>query len=307
LKGLPSHRSNNLSWGSGTLVAYGSIDRIRVDDISSGEARSLPLNDSKAVMEVRFVTLDCKEYLAAASDQGVFLFDGTGETMLGKIPMKEFPINEDFRREKWHMDYCCGLDGVKGTPFLATGTSQGHVALLYFNKSKPSLEMEKCFPGHKYGITAMTSTISYLCSGDESGGIQIWDAGSFEHVDKFPSFGTCCTSLRSRSDTLFSAFETGCVRIYKISSSMLIHELDCHCRTLNTLDLHPLKDIFATGGDDGFVNVWILPDDSWNGKVEVLTSEEIAHNDVVGVAFARENRVQIAATCYDSKTLTIQE
>jgi len=64
-------------------------------------------------------------------------------------------------------------------------------------------------------------------------------------------------ALLNRGQNLFIiGFANGCVKLFKAEDGKLLCELGAHSRQVNGLVCHPTKAVFATCGDDTFVNIW---------------------------------------------------
>lgn len=308
LSGTPSQRFNNLSLSSNLLAAYVDRATVRVDDVSGGggggDSRCVSVPGAQAVMQAQFVTINCLEYLGVASDQGFALFSVHGDELLAQIGVESIPGNAECLKEPSRAKYCCGMSGVEGTPLCAVGTSEGTIVVLHYGGPN-DLSVERSLRGHRRPVCTMAATVSHIASGDESGQVIVWHAAALEEHCHFPSMGHPCSCIAMRADTVIAGFASGVVRIYNLARRALELEIDAHCRALNALHLHPFQKVFATAAEDGFLNVWRLPDKR-NTEVSVLSSQSLPHNLLVGVAFAKDSSGKIATTSYDTKTLTMR-
>ena len=87
------------------------------------------------------------------------------------------------------------------------------------------------------------------------------ELGTFDHdlldslkVNEVPA---TTASVINRGENLFAiGFANGAVKLYNCESGTIICELQAHSRQINGLVCHPTKSVFATCGDDTFLNVW---------------------------------------------------
>jgi hypothetical protein len=66
-------------------------------------------------------------------------------------------------------------------------------------------------------------------------------------------------ALAVRDDRLVAAYACGVVRLYKLHTMTPWLELNAASRFLSSLALHPKRDVFAVGAEDGTLNVFTLP------------------------------------------------
>lgn len=302
MAGTPSYRFNNLSMNVDGLVAYVDKSHIRVENAKERTGRLTPVASARLVQQAKFITIDCIEYLAVTSDIGVHLFDSTGSSLLSYFSVKDIHSMVKSNADPERSEYCCGIDGIQGTSMLVVGTSRGALATLHYDSRKKKLGLEQVTRLHRYPISSVVSSLSYIASADESGHVILWTATSLEEHCQFPSMGVPCCSVEIRADYVVAAFVSGVVRIYSIAQSRLVIEVDAHARALNSMSMHPFSNAFATCGEDGFVNVWQLPDKQ-NHDLQLLSSDQFENQLLVGVTFAKENACKLALTAYDSTVL----
>ncbi|GBG30361.1 WD repeat-containing protein 54 [Hondaea fermentalgiana] len=304
LAGAPSYRFNNLSMSSNGMVAYVDKTHIRVENAPKRTGRLIPVAAAKLVQQVKFVTIDCKEYLVVTSDVGVHLFDSAGATLLSYLSTDKIheKIENHPENDPERMEYCCTAEGLHGTSMLLVGTSRGALAMLHYDARKKTLSVEHVACGHRRPVCAVATSVSYIASGDESGQVTVLAADFFAEHCRFPSMGAPCCSVEIRAGMIIAAFVTGVVRVYSITHSHLQIEVDAHCRALNSMAMHPSANAFATCGEDGFVNVWELPSKQCD-DLRLVSSDHFKDRFLVGVSFFKDNSNKLAATAYDSAFL----
>jgi hypothetical protein len=304
LSGSPSLRFNNASLSTVGLCAYAERERVRVDDpFDGGESRSLSIPGARSVSQARWVTVDGAEYLGVASGGGLHLLDSAGDKLLAMFPNDEIPKNPDCEQALCG-DYVTSVEGVAGTQLVCVGSAQGMLVLLHFDAKRKRLSLEASARAHRRSVSALGSSVSNMASGDENGHVAVWCAGGLEQVCAFPSMGCPCCSVVVRADRVVAAFVSGVVRVYDIARARVQIEIDAHCRTLNAIALHPQYDVFASAGEDGFINVWQLPDKR-NLDVRLVASLRVPDALLCGVAFLLDGSNRLAALAYDSPKLYV--
>ena len=66
-------------------------------------------------------------------------------------------------------------------------------------------------------------------------------------------------ALAVRGDRLVAAYASGVVRLYSLRSMTPWLQLNAASRFVSSLALHPTRDVFCVGAEDGTLNVFSLP------------------------------------------------
>ena len=101
-------------------------------------------------------------------------------------------------------------------------------------------------------------------------------------------------------------FASGRVKLFVCESGRLVCEIGAHSRQVNALVSHPTRSVFATAGDDTFVNVWEVSGGSVERlDVNLLTSSIVNDFQVVGLSFGTERYSSLVASVYDYKVFLV--
>jgi WD40 repeat protein len=304
LSGSPSLRFNNASLSTVGLCAYSERERVRVDNpLEGGESRSLSIPGARFISQARWVTVDGGEFLGVASSAGLHLLDRAGDKLLATFPNDDIPKNPDCEQALCG-DYVTSVEGVAGTQLLCVGSAQGMLVLMHYDAKRKRLTLEGSARAHRRSVSTLGSSVSHMVSGDENGHVAVWFAGGLEQVCTFPSMGCPCCSVVVRADRVVAAFVSGVVRVYDIARARVQIEIDAHCRALNAIALHPQYDVFASAGEDGFINVWQLPDKRIL-EVRLVASLRVPDAQFCGVAFLLDGSNRLAALAYDCPKLYV--
>lgn len=201
------------------------------------------------------------------------------------------------------------MDGVTGfeNGFICVGSSVGSVAVIQCptpDGERMSLQQPLVTKAGQ-AITAVASWPGKLVVGNELGDIFLFDCegGVFEQVWEFAGVGYPCTALGVHLDVIVAAYSSGHVRLFRYGIHELAIELTAHARIINALSIHPTLNMFATCGDDQFINVWSLPDfkSVSSNSVELLCSERVPNRLLCGVSYFGDE--QIGVVSYDEDDL----
>ena len=84
-------------------------------------------------------------------------------------------------------------------------------------------------------------------------------------------------------------------------------EVSCHSRQINALSVSANASLFATAGDDTFVNVWEVTGDGDKVKVQHFLGSRISDVMMVGVTFGGAGGKSIVAVPYDYAQMVVWE
>jgi len=110
--------------------------------------------------------------------------------------------------------------------------------------------------------------------------------------------------LKCGNNLFVVGFASGMVNLYSAATGSKVIELSAHSRQVNALCCHPTKSIFATVGDDTFLNMWEVESGN-TPSVKLHLSSRVADFQLVGVCFANKNFTSILATSYIFKTALV--
>lgn len=117
---------------------------------------------------------------------------------------------------------------------------------------------------------------------------------------------TVGTLFRGASGNLFVVgYSNGMVKLYTSDEPRLVASVQAHSRQVSAIACHPSKQLFATVGDDTFMNVWEVPKNS----IDVSLNVSARANDMqlTGVCFAGSEGVitSVVASVYDYKSILV--
>jgi WD40 repeat protein len=202
----------------------------------------------------------------------------------------------------------CGIAGID-SGYICVGSSVGTIAVIHCGGGDDSdtFSMHKLLgTRQEKAIFAAGGSASLLACGNDFGDVHLYNAKSnFEQLCEFRGFGYPCTSIVLNDDAVVCAYSSGHIRIFRTDSLEMAIEVTAHIRCINALALHPELRLFASCGEDQFVNVWALPEFHRVGSntTELLFSERFPNRLLTGIAFCRDSK--LAATSYDEEDLIL--
>ncbi|ETI42438.1 hypothetical protein F441_12423 [Phytophthora nicotianae CJ01A1] len=303
-----SYVCNNLS-KHGETLAYASVDDVVYVDTTHTPYRThkLPCAEKSAVHQVRFCTLKDLVVIVVASDNGIQIYDSTGEESLAEIALKDIVGAEG------DYFYCQGICSIHmKEPRLVVGTSVGK--LLVIGKEEEaksgegsSFEVCKTLTEHGEAICSVESSLdgTLLASSDMSGAIMIRNPrDGFEVTHRIVSTGYPATSMTFMAENwLVAGFLTGCLRLYNPENFHLHAEVAAHTRAITALDAH--NEFVVSVSDDTFMNIWEISSTKPGAapRVKLVSSQPVPNDLLTGVAFVSTNSLLTAA--YDSAHLKL--
>lgn len=103
-----------------------------------------------------------------------------------------------------------------------------------------------------------------------------------------------------------AAFANGIVKILKSDLTKIL-EISCHSRQINAISVSQNASLFATAGDDTFVNVWEVTGDGDKVKVQQFLGSRVSDVMMVGVSFGGAGGKSIIAVPYDYSQMVVWE
>ncbi|KAE9044187.1 hypothetical protein PR003_g2683 [Phytophthora rubi] len=303
-----SYVCNNLS-KHGDMMAYASVDDVVYVDTTHTPflTHKLPCAEKSAVHQVRFCTLKELVVIVVASDNGIQIYDATGEESLSEIALRDI-VGNDAEGDSL---YCQGICSVHmKEPRLVVGTSIGK--LLVIGKEEDAkaaegsgFEVCKTLTGHDEPICCVESSLdgTLLASSDMSGAIMIRSPGDgFEVTHRIASKGYPATSMTFMAENwLVAGFLTGCLRLYNPESFHVHAEVAAHTRAITALDAH--NEFAVSVSEDTFVNIWEISSckPGAGPRVKLVSSQAVPNDLLTGVVFASTNNLFTAT--YDTAHL----
>jgi WD40 repeat protein len=101
------------------------------------------------------------------------------------------------------------------------------------------------------------------------------------------------------------ALVNGTVQLFNPDTGTKLAEIGAHSRQINGLACHPSEPVFATCGDDTFMNVWRLGLVSDKLDVHVASSSWVPDLLLTGIAFAGKDHASVVCSVYDYKQLIV--
>jgi len=84
---------------------------------------------------------------------------------------------------------------------------------------------------------------------------------------------TCLGVMGQGLPMFVVGYASGAVKLFMCETGQLVCEIGAHSRQVNALCCHPNRTVFATAGDDTFVNLWEVSGSSVERlDINVLTS-----------------------------------
>ncbi|KAG3028116.1 hypothetical protein PC121_g2129 [Phytophthora cactorum] len=304
-----SYVCNNLS-KHGETMAYASVDDVVYVDTTHTPYRThkLPCAEKSAVHQVRFCTLKNLVVIVVASDNGIQIYDSTGEETLSEIALKDI-VGGDV--EAGDYLYCQGICSVHmKEPRLVVGTSLGKLLVIGKEEEAKSgegsrFEVCKTLTEHDEAICCVESSLdgTLLASSDMSGAILIRNPGDgFEVTHRIVSTGYPATSMTFMAENwLVAGFLTGCLRLYNPESFHLHAEVAAHTRAITALDAH--NEFAVSVSEDTFMNIWEISSSKPGAapRIKLVSSQPVPNDLLTGVVFVSTNNLLTAA--YDSAHL----
>ena len=200
---------------------------------------------------------------------------------------------------------------------MCVGVSTGNVCVVPF--LGPSAFGDSLLsPASNHPISDLTAgqapyndpSRALVCSADGIGDVHVHameEDGTWGHCTTFSvqtHDGTppLCTSLRMRVARLYTAYNTGHVRIWDLVSCSLTVQINAHPRFINAIETHPDGCLFATASEDTTIALW-----AFNEGTDVrvsLTPIPVQDALLSGVAFCGGfDRTHVACAAYDVAAL----
>ena len=101
---------------------------------------------------------------------------------------------------------------------------------------------------------------------------------------------TCADVMNLGVPMFIVGYASGTAKLFLCETGQLVCEIGAHSRQINALCAHPSRTVFATAGDDTFVNLWEITGSSIDRlEINLLTSSIVNDYQVVGISFGQEN------------------
>jgi hypothetical protein len=118
------------------------------------------------------------------------------------------------------------------------------------------------------------------------------------------------TSLLTRDDTIIAGYNTGHIRIFRMSVQELAIDISAHYRCITGLALHPTAPLFCSCSEDQYMYVWGFPDftTKHSSDADLIHSEHFENRKCTGVTFFEHGSVianNIAVSHYDEAEVAV--
>lgn len=287
----PSLSFNNLTIDAG-MVAYAHKSSVLMFlEVAARSTGVLPTKlgyrDAANVIQVRWCRAGTgSPLLVIATTAGFQIWDSTGKVSLFTHATPD--------------GFCRGIGGSDESNRIFVGTSTGR--LLCATGTSP-VALASSFPAHASAVCCVDVLAGVVASSCDSGEVCLWDAGTFKALAAFPGGGYPCTSVKLKDTYVVTAFSTGHLRIFEISSATMVVEVTAHSRCITALDVHPVQDTFVTVGEDAVVSVWTLPErSSGSYHLELIKSQVVEDHLFTGVQFFKS---ALLACSYDNNVMAL--
>ena len=338
----PSLLFNNLSYSSDFAV-YIHINRVFLvslktvaTDAATAKFRELPykVHDEFVCTQAKWIQMGDSTHLILTTTSGFQVWNATGSNLLFFSPISSMfdaiwkenaalggNADESSAAIRGARDnrveFLRGISAIAGSNRFAVGASTGDVFIYELGGDGSEIAFRHLLPAGKCAdasaITALASSPSHVVCADDNGSLAVWDVGTWQPLFNFggvssrslsESRGFPCTSVEIRGDTIFGAFATGHLRLFRLSGRSCVVEIAAHARCITALDLHPKLEILVSVGEDSLVNVWNF-DLGGDGAIgaELRLSHSVKDSLLTGVQFAENG--QIVASTYDREALVV--
>jgi WD40 repeat protein len=201
---------------------------------------------------------------------------------------------------------------------VCVGLSTGGINIFKFSQfeqlSNGHTSMQTLDPAFQNPITALSSSRSMMCAGNENGDISVYEMDNKNdftvlctfHGKSSPLTCLCC---QKDNNTIFAGFLSGHIRIYRPNIAEMTIEITAHVRSITGIILDPLNKFYATCGEDQFFQVWNIPDFSDENYVRDLKNDVLFFSELIenrlctGLAFLPDNKIAVAS--YDDESLVV--
>lgn len=303
-----SYVCNNLS-KHGEKLVYASVDDVVYVDTTHTPCQThrLPCSEKSVVHQVRFCTLKSLIVIVVASDNGIQIYDSTGEEVLSEMAAMDLiggHVNGDSL-------YCQGICSIHAKePRLVVGTSVGKLIVIEKEEDAKSgegssFEVCKTLAEHDQAICCVECSFdgTVLASSDLSGLIMIRNPENcFEVTHRIVGTNYPATSMTFMAENwLLAGFLTGCLRLYHPKSFHAHAEIAAHTRAITALDAH--NEFAVSVSEDTFMNIWefTLSKPGADLRVKLVSSQAVSNDLLTGVTYASTN--SLWTTAYDSTHL----
>ncbi len=141
---------------------------------------------------------------------------------------------------------------------------------------------------------------------DDSEWTPVYDLGKSFAVRDLPALSVAHLA-RGAQSLFIVGYASGIVKIFMAATGAPVCELAAHSRQVSAVACHKSgKAVFATVGDDTFVNVWELSGAKVeNTEVKLLVSSRCPDLQLTGVAFGGPKMSSVVAAVYDYKQVLV--
>ena len=334
LSASPSLLYNNLS-ADHSHVAYVHVDQALVVPIASAlsgdtvEKRVvISPEGTVSTYQVRLVTLGAETFFVIATAGGFTILDGAGKNVLHRqvLPEGKTVLTSSGAEVANHARGICTACSADGRAEICVGSAAGNIFVVEYDgvRFQPSTTIQG---GHGGSITDLGSEVDsfrgsapagveaprpILVSADDNGAVAVWAANSPADFAKLfdVQLKSVVVAVAARGDQIIAAEVSGVVSFVSLATQRVYCELQAHGRYLNSMDVHPSRDVFATVAEDGTIGVWTLPREAREGGEGVGVTENLfatcwQDGLLTGVAFCGDRGDSLAVCAHDELGLCV--
>lgn len=266
-------------------------------------------SDASEFTRIKELSLNGSFYFGVGLIGGFQLWTNDGSRLLYHIPCKnknperiycfyaisEFKLNE----KSTSYDSIVCADNY-GNLHLITGSNQSWKSrVIYTNSNVTAIDIKS------------DVNLNIICCSYENGEIYLFKlAQSNDSVDIIAKFrhnlnlpAISLGILSSPKHLLLAGYANGEVKAYSLCANYeLVFTIGSHVRMINALCVLDKSNVFATAGDDCFVNIFKIGNDM---SITLLNNIDIQNKIPVGIALIKdkEHEVDCVVTSYDNPHL----
>jgi WD40 repeat protein len=201
-----------------------------------------------------------------------------------------------------------------GEECIVVGTSRGEIFHVDYVDDSFSKNLAFTLKDES-AITAMVSdeNSKHLAVGNANGYVILF---KIESNDSYKPIATITPDnevpittlgcLFRGNNLVCAGFQNGHVKLLNFENGDMIAEISSHSRMVNAVACHPSRAVFATCGDDTFMNVYEVSGDKIEKlDVDLILSSRVNDLMLVGVTFGGENNSSVVGVPYDFNTLVV--
>ena len=265
------------------------------------------------------------ELIAIATDSQAMVFNMHGKiafTIAGGVSAVKFGVSPYMLVTCSRMDYSVNLweirdgqpsqlesfPGLHGLVYDLDWRDEGLFAAACHDKSISLYAVsgnKQMLYGHLSPATfvAFSCNKALLASGSDDGSVRIWKEGRILNVLKGHSNGISGIKWSPIvPNTIYSSSLDGTVKYWDALSGECLQTFAHHMNGIISIDIHPSGQLLVTGGQDGIIAIWKIPDAklinayTYKSKISHLTFSP--SGEYIAVSFESSNMAIIQSSQY---------